>query len=453
MERVKEQYERFPYPPVPALALPRRDQGQGLRYECAVALAHAAGLAAIEPLGHGGLRILVAGAGTLEPLVVAQQHPEAVEIVAVDLSRASLRRLQQRLTLARLLRGRRPPLRLVEGDISHWQDGQFDYILASNVLHHTADPAATLAHLAAMLRPGGVMRIVTYARMSRYWINRCSEWLRWHGLDADTPQLRQRTASVIGQLPADHPIRSCYRAHGETATVTGLVDAFFHSHELPLAPLQWQQASEAAGLEWLGETQSELAQGRFLQELWPPAGQLSGWQRLQLMDDLLELSSSPILWFRKREGVELRRESQAAEPATDAIAIDIFESPWFLPSRIYWELGRGLRRADAMLCSIDGGVVPLLERLRQEIGPRLGRDGLSLPGLTLGEYPVTELLQAPRPPESGEWRQLDELAGRGFIEFRGAPLPGETPARQLQWLQLRHGHEQGALGPLFTKVY
>jgi 2-polyprenyl-3-methyl-5-hydroxy-6-metoxy-1,4-benzoquinol methylase len=445
MHSVKQQYERFPYPPISALALPRRDQGQGLRYECATALAEAAGLPAITPQHHNGLRILIAGAGTLEPLVVAQQHPQAAEIVAVDLSRRSLARLQRRITLARLLRGwRLPPMRLIEGDITEWQGGEFDYIIASNVLHHTADPARTLNHLSSMLKPGGVMRIVTYAKMSRFWINQTSAWLRWHGLCADTPRLQQQAREVINQLPHDHPIRSCFTAHVETTTATGLVDAFFHSCERPLSPLQWQRATESAGLQWLGETQSELAQGKFLLELLPQTAALTAWQRLQLMDDLLELNTSPILWFCKRGGVVNAIQDDVDNSVVIAEMINTQQLHWSLPSQIYWQLGQSLHRADALLHTIGSSITQLLTALRDEVGPRVNRDDQPLPGLTMTEYPVEQLLTALQPPS------LQQL-GDGCIEYRNTVVPGNTLSEQMQWLQLRYGHEQAQIGPLHLR--
>ena len=77
---VRSQYESYPYPPIPLVALPRRDQGAALRM----------------PGGSEGARILVAGAGTFEAIVVARANAGAREIVAVDLSSASIRRLRAR---------------------------------------------------------------------------------------------------------------------------------------------------------------------------------------------------------------------------------------------------------------------------------------------------------------------------------------------------------------------
>lgn len=458
MHSVKQQYERFPYPPISSLALPHRDQGKGLRYERAVELVKAAGLTAIEPANHHGLRILVAGAGTLEPLVVAQQHLKAKEIVAVDLSRRSLSRLRRRLVLGRareLLRFHLlPPIKLIEADITEWSDeGGFDYIIASNMLHHTDDPAQTLHHLASMLKPGGVMRIVTYAKQSRFWINMTSEWLRWHGLNAETLRLKQKARKVIKLLPEEHPIRSCFNAHNETRSTAGLVDAFFHSCETPLSPLQWQQATESAGLQWLGETQSELAQGKFMLELEPKTAALTPWQRLQLLDDLLELNTSPILWFCKRDS-EKCAVADIPVAAVNNLAVDITKTRWSLPSQIYWQLGQRLRYADALLQSARSGVLPLIARLREEVGPRLDRKNRLLPGLTLSEYPVETLLAAIEPPHLEQWQQLEESAGRCRIEYwNGDAIPGVTLGAQEQWLQLRYGYKHGWIGPLATKMY
>ena len=55
MKTPQEQYERFPYPPIHPLALPRRGQGETLRWE------HGQALAGEPTTSHRGKRILVAG--------------------------------------------------------------------------------------------------------------------------------------------------------------------------------------------------------------------------------------------------------------------------------------------------------------------------------------------------------------------------------------------------------
>ena len=161
LEQVKAQYERYPYPPVPMLALPRRGQGRSLAYETGMLLAGQTGRRL-----HQNKRILVAGAGTLEALVVAQTHPYAKEIVAVDLSSASISCLKRRAAWSRMndfcrLRwGRRlgalPSMRFEVADLMSWQPAEaFDYIVASNMLHHVEAPAALLQRLSPQhIHPG-----------------------------------------------------------------------------------------------------------------------------------------------------------------------------------------------------------------------------------------------------------------------------------------------------------
>jgi 2-polyprenyl-3-methyl-5-hydroxy-6-metoxy-1,4-benzoquinol methylase len=47
---------------------------------------------------------------------------------------------------------------------------QFDAIWCSGVLHHLPDPERGRAALAAVLRPGGVMKIMGYSRIARLWV-------------------------------------------------------------------------------------------------------------------------------------------------------------------------------------------------------------------------------------------------------------------------------------------
>ncbi len=469
MQSVRQQYERFPYPPINALALPRRDQGKALQYERAVELARDKHLPKIMPDNHLGIRILVAGCGTLEALVVAQMHPRAKEIVALDLSHRSITRLQRRihwarsrdmLSLARLRGYRLPAVTTIEADVCEWQDSDgFDYILANNMLHHTEQPAVTLQHLVGMLKPDGVMRIVTYPAMSRFWLRQTSAWLRWHGLNADTPALKKRAVEVIEELPQPHPILSCFEAHSETANTAGLVDAFFHACEKPLSPLLWQQATEAAGLEWLGETQSQYSRAEFLPELMPVTSALPAWQQLQVLDDVLELTSNPVWWFCKRGDVKQVATNNKTIQSEEASAPDSSEfiseitsqqhKEWFLPSEVYWQLGQSLRQADCLLQQVSCCVEDLIETLRHEVGPRVARGGWELLGLTMGEYPTTELLQTQQPILKKSWQQLQAKLGESArIQYQQQSVPGNNLAQQIEWLQLYHGPLDCQIGPL-----
>lgn len=307
LHRVRNQYERFPYPPVSPVAIPRRTQGQGLCYEKGMA-------GGVDPgrvrAKHDGIRILVAGAGTLEPLVVAQRHPRAKEIVAVDCSAASVERLTIRLSLAGIRQSllwplnwrrdrHRPQVRVVRADLLDWEEGQFDYIIATNVLHHLPDPPKMLARLTGWLAPGGLLRLVTYASQSRYWVNQTAQWLALSGLHIDSPGLRRACYRAVARLPVGHPIRASFQALGERTHLTSLVDAYFHACDNPLSPMNWKHACDACGLRLVGEGQHPNSRSNVLDQLMPAVKALGVWEKLQILDDLLELASSPVLWLRK----------------------------------------------------------------------------------------------------------------------------------------------------------
>lgn len=469
---VKQQYQQFPYPPVNAFALPRRDQGVALAWARGADRARARNL----PLSSNGagLRILVVGCGTLEALVVAQQHPQAVEVVALDLSAASLARLQQRLRLARVRdvcslaawRGQAlPKVRCVEADLHQWCDGEFDYIVANNVLHHTPDAAAALAHLATMLRPGGLMRVVTYPAHSRLWVRYVGAYLRWHGLHQGTPNLVARSRQLISQLPDAHPVRSCFFAHSEHRTAAGIVDAFLHALERPLSPLQWQAAIAAAGLLSLGEDQHVLSRSNLLSELLPVTQALSDWQRLQMMDDVLELATNPVWCLYKGQAAQistplLPEPSPSimidADMLCSQLSIEQFlaqlpqRKQWRLPSQMFFEMGQGVHRAQAVLNEIELPVTELTQVLATELGRRVDRHGHDIPGLTLADYEVPQLLRAVEPWTEDQWQQLQAQLGDTVCLYMNTQrVPGDGLSQQAAYVQLMHGAQHALMDITF----
>jgi SAM-dependent methyltransferase len=107
---------------------------------------------------------LIAGCGTgLSTIEFARQAP-ATRILAIDLSLASLRyakRMAERLGLTNVEFGQADILQL--GSLPR----QFDFIDASGVLHHLADPWQGWRILLSLLRPGGVMQVGLYSELGR----------------------------------------------------------------------------------------------------------------------------------------------------------------------------------------------------------------------------------------------------------------------------------------------
>lgn len=461
---VRAQYERYPYPPVPWLALPARDTGEALKFDYGRRLT-AQSAAAAE---NARPRILIAGCGTLEPLVAASANPQAAEIVAVDFSAAALARLTKRLRYASAVARWSPtrrrsagvPMRLVNDDLFTWEDGEFDYIIASNVLHHVEHPAQLLARFASWLRPGGLLRLVTYPRHSRMWIRYTRAWLELRGITADDPALVRRAKHAVDQLDSAHPIRSCYLSHGETRTSTGIVDAFMHRCENPLSPVEWAEAVSRSGLVLGAEAQHELSRSSFLHDLAPQTQSLDRWRCLQILDDLCELAASPVYWLVKQpqagmpvnaaaicpradKSLEIDDDVLSLQAGTSPESIDLGEVPRFfrLPSVMYGEMGAALRRARDALASVGADLDSVLDRLREEVGPRRQRrfPHRTLPGLTVNEYNRSALLRAPMPWGHDEWQRVQARFPTARIFWRGERVAGQSLVEQARHLQLEKG--------------
>lgn len=137
----------------------------------------------------GDARIVEIGCGTGQMSLYLTRADRLV--IGADLSRAALllgQAAARRFGLARV--------QFVETDLCRpgLRAGAFDFVYASGVLHHTPNPRASFARVAALARPGGIIVIGLYnafariplrlrrfvARMSRY---------RWIPFD---PVLRER---------------------------------------------------------------------------------------------------------------------------------------------------------------------------------------------------------------------------------------------------------------------
>ena len=358
MDSIQHQYEKHPYPPIPWIALPRRDQGDRLR----------------TVKGLSPQRILILGCGTFEPTVVAQTWPDCEHLVALDISDASLRSARRRARWARLTR-RLAPIQWVNDDFTTWAPRlledpaqRFDLILASNVLHHLKDPALALRSCAKLLCEGGWIRLTTYPRQSRHWMRLTAQYFREQGLLPDHPRLLAACNEAIARLPSSDPRRSCFESHPEIHSVSSLIDAFFNARENPLRPLEWQAAAASAGLALKREDQDSGSRSEWLTQLVPETRDLDAWTRLEILDLLLELCANPILWLQKES---------ASVPS----------SPMPLPRE--FTLTQGVAEAARLLAPVGVPIRAVIDALARETGPRVSGppEFRPLPGLSILDHP------------------------------------------------------------------
>jgi ubiquinone/menaquinone biosynthesis C-methylase UbiE len=111
----------------------------------------AADVAAVAP---DGARVLEVGCGPGHLSVqLAGQH--RLEVTGVDLDPAMIARAAANIDRAANRDGRRPSF--LVGDVAAlaFPDRSFDLVVSTLSMHHWADPAAALAEIGRVLRPGG----------------------------------------------------------------------------------------------------------------------------------------------------------------------------------------------------------------------------------------------------------------------------------------------------------
>ena len=182
--QVMRQYEENPYPrwtinPLSAFAA---DQARGKTIPTAERQAE--------------LDILIAGCGTGKHAIqIAQLHPKA-DLLAVDVSLASLayaRRKTRELGLRNIEYAQADILEL--GAIGR----TFDSIESVGVLHHLAEPAAGWRVLVSLLRPGATMRIGLYSELARRAIAEARAQIAARGYRATAGDMRKCREDIIGE--------------------------------------------------------------------------------------------------------------------------------------------------------------------------------------------------------------------------------------------------------------
>lgn len=271
-------YEAYPYPPVgalsPLLQPVRRDDLPLLNYQAGYAACHGSLEGAVSRP-----RILVAGCGTLEPVAVALANPEA-DILAVDLSENSLKKLRWQAKL----RGVGSRIRTQAGDFQHLR-GEFDYVIATGVLHHLPDPAAGLRQLAALAPGRAVFRFMVYSRWGRDLLYGAKELGRLLGI-RNPADFR----AMIAALPAAHPYKIYFHLYTDALTDGGLADGYLHPCDQPFTATSLEKFLHDAGLD------ARL----FLHR---PEGQPKDWADLAKKELLNELEENFCFFASRESGV------------------------------------------------------------------------------------------------------------------------------------------------------
>ncbi|MCC6777661.1 MAG: tetratricopeptide repeat protein [Hyphomicrobiales bacterium] len=282
---VKQQYEENPYPRWvrPAPAPPARTMAEYF------------GDWLPAQAERERVDILVAGCGTGQNLVETARQFKNAQVLAIDLSRASLgyaKRQALALGLGNITFAVADILALDLGS------SRFDIVDASGVLHHMADPWLGWRKLLALVRPGGFMRVGLYSRLARADVN-AARALVAERSDPPSAEGIRRSRQEILALPVGAAARTVVSYLDFYAT-SECRDMLFHVQEHQMTLLEIGRFLDEVDATFLGFA---LDPGtlRAFQARFPAAGSasdLARWHELET-ERPATFAGMYQLWLRK----------------------------------------------------------------------------------------------------------------------------------------------------------
>jgi SAM-dependent methyltransferase len=190
--------------------------------------------------------ILIAGCGTGLSLSEMSRQPNAARVLAIDLSLASLsyaKRMAQKLGLSRVEFAQADILQL--GAL----DRAFDFIDASGVLHHMADPWQGWRILLSLLRPGGTMQVALYSDLARRNIVAARALIAERGYRATPSDIRRLREDLFA---TDDTLLKSLTRSGDLFTTSECRDLLFHVQEHRVTLPAIKSFLTATGTAFLG---------------------------------------------------------------------------------------------------------------------------------------------------------------------------------------------------------
>jgi len=268
---VREMYEESPYPRLVSL---HRKPPAPLARVIGPLLPGVTGLPDADPL-----QVLIAGCGTGQQAISAASRYQNAEVLAVDLSRASLA-MATRAAQARELSN----LTFHQADILALGqlERRFHLIEAGGVLHHMADPLQGWKVLAGRLLPGGLMKIGLYSEAARFAVVAARAFVAENSFLPTSQGIREARRALMA-LPEHHPARAVVRSP-DFASLSGTRDLIFHvcEHRYTLGRLG--QELDELGLELLAFQHSRPEVASWYAEIAPAdvaQTNLAVWERVE----------------------------------------------------------------------------------------------------------------------------------------------------------------------------
>jgi tetratricopeptide (TPR) repeat protein/SAM-dependent methyltransferase len=195
----------------------------------------------------GPREVLIAGCGTGQHALLAAARYDGANILAVDLSRASLAYAERKRVehgAGNVTFAQADLLRL--GSLER----RFDVIESIGVLHHMANPLDGWKVLTGLLAPGGVMRIGLYSEIARQAVVRARELIAEWGLGDSASAIREARRRLI----RDHAgvDLAALFVSPDFFGLSTCRDLLFHVQEHRFTIPELRAAMETLELEFLG---------------------------------------------------------------------------------------------------------------------------------------------------------------------------------------------------------
>jgi len=245
------------------------------------------------------LRILVAGCGTgQQPLGIAGGNPDA-EVVAIDLSLASLafaKRMAKRLEVNNVT--------FIHGDLSELSalDQRFHHVECVGVFNCMEDPFAGWRDVESVLLPGGTMHIGVYSRLARLPIEHVRRRIAALGL-TPTPSHMKRMRSEILHDDRYKLIRK-FLIERDFFSFSMFRDFLFHSHEHCFTLAEIKDIICSLGCDFLG---FDVGRGlhRKYKELFPDDPEFSSFENWKSFErHYVGTREMYRVWLQKPEAVQ-----------------------------------------------------------------------------------------------------------------------------------------------------
>jgi tetratricopeptide (TPR) repeat protein/SAM-dependent methyltransferase len=270
---VKRQYEENPYPRwIAAGIAPPRSTLDAL-------LAQKFPHAGFKPLGKSPIDVLIAGCGTGQHAIEVAQQYSGVDMLAVDLSAASLGYAAHKSRALGLTNIRYAVADILALDTLGMS---FDFIGASGVLHHLADPLAAWRRLLSVLRPGGVMNIGLYSERGRADVVDARAFIAERGFAATADGIRRCRQEMMWR--PDDPLLAKAWQRSDFFSLSGCRDLLFHAMEHRLTLPEIAAFLESNELKFLGFDADASVQRRYAARFPADVGRtdLSSWHQFEM---------------------------------------------------------------------------------------------------------------------------------------------------------------------------